>query len=468
MKLRNPWILLLTAILLLSMTACGKKSENTLAERSETMTAETLLQNLADATKDQPITTAHAKLDMAMSIAQGGLSMDISMDMEMDMATSSDPYASYMDMTMNMDMLGETMSEHSQEYVVVEDGHMMSYTYTESTDTWEVLDLGELDPNELESQLADASWLQKKDPASVTLEEATQTVNGREAYVMHCTVTGEELEETMGIMQDSLTETGMEGLDLTSLNIPTTIWIDADTFQLLQMDLDMMSMSDLLNEMFAAELGDTDDSVSVSFTTLTFVLSDLRYDAVTVPALPEEAKTAADSTDSWDLDDTDWDLDDDWELDDTDWDLDDDIEEPADGIYTISESGHQVRIDPPEGWTVDLYDTDMLSFTRDDWSQSVSYMMFDEYDEDFFVSFVEDLIEPYQADGTYVDHGRGPEIDGMQTVWLTMNDGFQFFFAFGPADGGGLYVDVLDSTDAELEDALAIALDALVTAGETL
>lgn len=468
MKLRKPWILLLTVILLLSMTACGTKSENTLAERDETMTAETLLQNLSDAAKDQSATTAHAKLDMAMSIAQSGMSMDISMDMELDMATSQDPYASYMDMNMNMDMLGETMSEHTQEYVVLEDGHMMSYTYTESTDTWAVSDLGELDPDELEAQLADASWLQKKDPASVTLEETTQTLNGREAYVLHCTVTGEELEETMGIMQDSLAETGMDSLDLTGLNVPTTIWVDADTFLVLQMDLDMMSMTDLLNEMLAAELGDVGDSVSCSFTTLSFVLSDLGYDAVTVPALPEEAKTSAVSADDdWDLDDTDW------ELDDTDWDLDDDwldseLEEPEDGIYTISETGHQVRIDPPEGWTVDLYDTDMLSFTRDDWSQSISYMMFDEYDEDFFVSFVEDLIASYQTDGTYVDHGRGPEIDGMQTVWLTMNDGFQFYFAFGPADGGGLYVDVLDSTDAELEDALAIALDALVTEGDTI
>lgn len=449
MKTMKKWLLLLTAFaMLFSLAACGGASDD-LAEAVEqeakepAMTADTLLENISDAMAGRELTAAFAEVAMDADITAEGETVNMTMDMALDMICSTNPYAAYMDMDYNISMMGESMEESMEMYMAVEDGMVMTYAYVESYDTWSVTEVGAYD-DVVTGAESDYSWLTEKDAAEVTLAEETQTVDGREVYVLDLTITGEQMNEVVGAMEDSLAEAGMGSMDMTGMDVPVTLMVDAESFMITQMDVDMMSMEDLMNDMIGSMSGTDTSGTEIVFNEFTYVYSGMRYDSVEVPAVPDEAKQST-------------------VVDDATLELPVTEEETTtEGVYTIEESGHAVDITCPDGWYVAETTYDSLMLVQNDDMVYAYYLMFDEYSkEDFLVMLEFELIQPYQEDGTYVSETAGPQICGMDTRCVVTSEGYNLYLAYGEMDGGWLYLEVADANFQGLESTLTPLLEAV-------
>ena len=248
-------ILLAAGFMGIALTGCG-------------MNAEKLVDEMAAATEGKQMTQATTTMEMDMSMEAEGVSMDMSMDMVMDIQASNDPYASYTNMETTVDVAGQQTSEVIQLYSIEEDGALVNYVYTESTDSWEKQDLG-MSMDDIASQTADYNWLlEKAKSEELTLEEDTQTVNGKEVYVTNCTLEGEEIQkafEGIGSMTDMFEQAGMGEIDFTALSVPTTYYIDKETFLPVKMEMDIEGMDEMMDELLANMFAQAEMETELNF-----------------------------------------------------------------------------------------------------------------------------------------------------------------------------------------------------------
>ncbi len=280
--MKRAMLLLLAFAMLFTMAACAGPADE------PEMTAELLLEKTAEAMEGRAVTAAHAAIVLDADITAEGETMNMGMDMTMDLLSSTDPYAAYVDMDTNISMMGETMSESYEMYMTVEDDKVMAYYYMEAYEYWSSTEVGSYSEIVAGAQ-SDFSWMLEKTEA--TLSETTETVDGTEVYVLDLVITAEQMEAVIGSMQNSLDTYGVGELNMD--DIPVTLRIDAESYTIRQMDINMMSMEDMMNEMMASMGVGEDSSTGVVFNEFTYVFSGMSYEAVEVPAVPDEAKANA-------------------------------------------------------------------------------------------------------------------------------------------------------------------------------
>ena len=284
--MKRAMLLLLAFAMLFTLAACAGPADDT-AEEPE-MTAELLLEKTAEAMEGRAVTAAHAAVVLDADITAGSETMNMAMDMTMDLLSSTDPYAAYVDMDTNISMMGETMSEAYEMYMTVEDDKVMAYYYMEAYDYWSSTEIGSYSEIVAGAQ-SDFSWMLEKTEA--TLSETTETVDGTEVYVLDLVITAVLMEAVIGSMQNSLDTYGMGEMSMD--DIPVTLRIDAKSYTIRQMDINMMSMEGMMNEMMSSMGMGEDASTGVVFNEFTYVFSGMSYEAVEVPAVPAEAKANA-------------------------------------------------------------------------------------------------------------------------------------------------------------------------------
>ena len=426
------------------MSGCQKK-----------MDADTLYQNMNEAMKAVTAQAADMEMDLEFTVSTMGISMNMAMSMDMAMQAKSDLSAMHMDITANMDAMGQSEEISMEVYTAVEDDAIVSYVYERDTETW--VKSVEEGYQELTAQIQELTKelgldQQTMPKGTLTLEKDQVTVNDRKCYVLTQQVGGEELKTLLNtymdkILDKAIEETGEEideetraemqqvldilkNLDWSKLSCKMVYHVDAETFLPVEGVTEITGLGETLNGMIDTimamammEMDEEAPAFSVEIPTLKMTLSNMRYnDAAEVPAVPQEVIDSAVDMDDLMMDD---------EL------IDTEVSNPAqpDGSYLLSMGGSSVSVTLPEGYMVFLSEVDMLVGVSADMMNSLTFMLVEGATaEDMAVGVLSEVDAAKEAE-SYKSHTEVAEVNGYSTMGLIYNDNTSLWYAWKELDG---------------------------------
>lgn len=283
----------------------AKEEEKVVEEEEDTketteveVTAEVydVVEKMVEACQGKMMTKSSMNMEVEMSIGVEGFFIDMDMVMNSDTYASIDPFTTYTEMTLDMNAMGQDMSEIVKSYTVEEDGKIVSYAYSSSDNQWfkEVVDIDVA--TLMEQQKVTYHFLLTKPAEEYVLDSELHNINGKDAYKLSFTLTGAELMETMrGVegVEELLAEAGMENLDMTALRAPTVYYVDAESYLIVGMEMSMEGMDEMIDKMMTELMAAEGEEYSMSFELgkCNMICSDISYEPVEIPALPEEVLT---------------------------------------------------------------------------------------------------------------------------------------------------------------------------------
>ncbi len=423
---------------------------------SDEVDAEFVLNKMYEAASaNGAISQANTNMELEMSISMEGVTIDIDMVSSGMTMLQMDPYKSYTYAEMTMTMIGQQETVVSESYIIAEDGKLVTYSYDGSTGLWSKADTG-MSEADVAGQSTNYAWMKEKPVSDYVIDTQLHNIGGRDAYKIEFDITGEEMNQSLSGMPgvtDMLSENGMGDIDMSALNVPTVYYIDAENYQILQMECNIEGMGEWMNEMMSllgADASMADYQMDFNIGKCSMLYTDISYDPVEIPALPAEATGAQDIMEpSISVDPGTTEI------------TPESTEDIAEGgVYTIEESGITAQVTYPEGWTVVYSAYDTLEIENEDTWQEAEFIMYVDVTREDFVSYVEDMIVPQlqQYEGMYVSHGAGPEMGAYETMEV-LGDGLNFFFAWAPVGEGWVFVTVTDFEGLSMEDALPPVLE---------
>ena len=426
------------------MSGCQKK-----------MDADTLYQNMNEAMKAVTAQAADMEMDLEFTVSTMGISMNIAMSMDMAMQAKSDLSAMHMDITANVDAMGQSEEISMEVYTAVEDDAVVYYAYESDTETW--VKSVEEGYQELTAQIQELTkelglGQQTMPKGTLTLEKDQVTVNDRKCYVLTQQVGGEELKTLLNtymdkILNKAIEETGEEideetraemqqvldvlkNLDWSKLSYKMVYHVDAETFLPVEGVTEITGLGETLNGMIDTimamammEMDEEAPAFSIEIPTIKMTLSNMRYyDAAEVPAVPQEVIDSAVDMEDLMMDD---------EL------IDTEVSNPAqpDGSYLLSMGGSSVSVTLPEGYMVFLSEVDMLVGMSADMMNSLTFMLVEGATaEDMAVGVLSEVDSAKEAE-SYKSHTEVAEVNGYSTMGLIYNDNTSLWYAWKELDG---------------------------------
>ena len=426
------------------MSGCQKK-----------MDADTLYQNMNEAMKAVTAQAADMEMDLEFTVSTMGISMNIAMSMDMAMQAKSDLSAMHMDITANVDAMGQSEEISMEVYTAVEDDAVVYYAYESDTETW--VKSVEEGYQELTAQIQELTkelglGQQTMPKGTLTLEKDQVTVNDRKCYVLTQQVGGEELKTLLNtymdqILNKAIEETGEEideetraemqqvldvlkNLDWSKLSYKMVYHVDAETFLPVEGVTEITGLGETLNGMIDTimamammEMDEEAPAFSIEIPTIKMTLSNMRYnDAAEVPAVPQEVIDSAVDMEDLMMDD---------EL------IDTEVSNPAqsDGSYLLSMGGSSVSVTLPEGYMVFLSEVDMLVGMSADMMNSLTFMLVEGATaEDMEVGVLSEVDSAKEAE-YYKSHTEVAEVNGYSTMGLIYNDNTSLWYAWKELDG---------------------------------
>ena len=442
--------ILLAALMVLALAACGAQPQETTKGTTappettlppETtqppLTAKWVAEQMVQAVDGKTMTGGTVAISFGFTMIvpeseeEEPTETTIEMAMVMDMKLSADPVAMYADSQISMKMTGLDVSYGTESYMVMEDGQLVNYTHMLLDDSWTKTSATAAQMSEM-NQEADYSWLLAKDDAALTLTDGIQLLNGREVYVLNCVLTGEEMQKTMDSSAgagDSLAELGISAEDFAALRVPTVYYIDAHTFYPVEAQMNVEGFDTLINGIFSSTLGMDPETAGVQIKTgeMTMSMTNMSFDPVEVPPVPQEAYGATANA----------------------------------GVYQLTEEGKTVQVNLPLGWVELEAEEDALSLVSSDYAQSALIAVFaDVTGMDFAALIEEGDVASLKQSGEYIGHGMGEPIGDYQTMWIQA-DSMNIYYAWGSVGDAYVYVHIVDTTGLTLEEALTPLLSAI-------
>lgn len=276
---------MILSLLCLTATGCGE------------MTAEKLAGKMNGAAEGKQITCADMEMELEASYAMNLMGMDMSTDMAMDMDLgmqfNAEPFAGYTEGHLKMTLMDQEIDTDIKAHTVIEDDEIVTYGYTGMTDTWSRQDTG-LGASEYEQLLLTAP-VEEYDASEFELEEETADLDGSEVYVLHLSYTGEEMEM---ILSEMGSFSGMSGIDegsMSDITVPATVYVDAQTFLPVRIEMDIEGMENLVNNMLEQEIQNLGEyaqgaEISVEVGKCHAVMKNFGYDVQQIPEVPQEAR----------------------------------------------------------------------------------------------------------------------------------------------------------------------------------
>lgn len=426
------------------MSGCQKK-----------MDADTLYQNMNEAMKAVTAQAADMEMDLEFTVSTMGISMNIAMSMDMAMQAKSDLSAMHMDITANVDAMGQSEEISMEVYTAVEDDAVVYYAYESDTETW--VKSVEEGYQELTAQIQELTKelgldQQTMPKGTLTLEKDQVTVNDRKCYVLTQQVGGEELKTLLNtymdqILNKAIEETGEEideetraemqqvldvlkNLDWSKLSCKMVYHVDSETFLPVEGVTEITGLGETLNGMIDTimamammEMDEEAPAFSIEIPTIKMTLSNMRYnDAAEVPAVPQEVIDSAVDMEDLMMDD---------EL------IDTEVSNPAqpDGSYLLSMGGSSVSVTLPEGYMVFLSETDMLVGMSADMMNSLTFMLVEGATAEDMAVGVLSEVDAAKEGESYKSHTEVAEVNGYSTMGLIYNDNTSLWYAWKELDG---------------------------------
>lgn len=466
-QIKKLTMLLLILGLLLSLTGC--------------MNLETLLEKAEEANTDRKITEFTAYVPISGSATLGEETATFSLNVE-TFNCKEDEFNEYAEIRYEGEVDEKWICDRVRTYITVEDDELVSYYHYALTDVWERIASGmtTADLQKYADQFQDAfSKLNTEefiDLTKLVLAEEKQIVCNREAYLLEYSMSGEELQKIYDSMDmeslydavfaavqaeesfalneeqqqllDKIKSSAMLDLNFKQLQVECKIYIDAETFETVQMEYEVLGvdglvdgivdsimsfMYDILDETGVEYNPEDVPKIAVDLDDITFVINDFGYDAVQIPEIPEKALiiTAQENFNP----------------------------DMGDGTYVIQEYGDAVRISVPEGWLPEPEWYYGLTLTKQDanqmaiWgmSETAVFMMYGkDYTEDDFKAMVAENEEYFKSLEIYHET-TNPEVDGY-TVYRLNNMRLNAYYAWKPVGDGWLFVEYYDVTVQPMEN----------------
>lgn len=428
---RSVCVSALLTVFCLSISGCGK------------MTIEKLMTNMDEAMAGKAIAYSEVGMDMTASMGMSVMGMDMSMDMvmnmDMDMWTSEDPIKSYMEGTMHMEVLEQEIDSDMEIYMEENGDVLSTYTYSGMDDSWSYSE-EEFDREEYLA-MNDVSHFPMEDRFSdAVLDEETVEINGREAYVLHITCTGDDMNSLMDKVGGSVMNSSeYSDLSFDGLSVPAVYYVDTETFLPIQIELDMEGMDTLINDMLEKELGslgsdsgskglrgddDTSsltsslDDVDVNITEITFhmTLSNISFDPQDVPSVPEDVKESLSFDNA----------------------LEDVGVSINDSTYVLKNDDCAIKVVIPDDYTDMDSGEDTLSFYKGDYSAFIEYMLVTDDEIEYFEEDLKDYYgDSYEAENVQADLGTA-------SVYWIEEDGYNLICILLPLDNCTLFSSAMD------------------------
>lgn len=274
-----------------AMTGCGKP------------TVESLVDGMFDSEIESQ--TVEVEMDIVLSAAASGISVDIGMDGDFEMQISGmngKEQITYVDGKLGMNAMGQNESVGFEAYAVVDDGTVTAYAYDEDSDTWYKTETESDGSDALDQDTIDEITEAMKDVLKENgeLAEDTEKVEGEECYVITATVEGGDwsaiLKPMQGMIDDAMEEADVD-IDVLSwfeyFSADITYYISKDTGYLVKSEVDM-SDTDLFGmvkqmakdigvEEYFGDVTDMIEDCSFSKFYLSAVFSDINDTEVEVP-----------------------------------------------------------------------------------------------------------------------------------------------------------------------------------------
>lgn len=266
--MRKKIVWLLVSVMLLSAVVfggCGKKE----------VTAESLVKEVNENMEKVKSYTGDMDMKMSMNVSSQGVAMDMDMGMQGTIEYTAEPEIVHMKGTMDVSLLGLSMDMDM--YSQVEDNKATVYMCM--MNEWMKSETG-IDESSIQDMYAIA-----EDGKDMTLAEETEKIGDREVYVLTSTITGEEFQEIMGVMEN-MTE-GVGDMDWSNMQANVTMKIYKDTILPASVSIEMSDSGE----------GIESEGVTVKFNNLSVVMNYVDFDSVDSIEIPEEA-LAAKSVDS--------------------------------------------------------------------------------------------------------------------------------------------------------------------------
>ena len=259
--MRKKIVWLLVSVMLLSAVAFGGKKE---------VTAESLVKEANENMEKAKSYAGDMDMQMSMNISSEGVAMDMDMGMKGTIEYTAEPEIFHMKGTMDMSLLGLSMDMDI--YSQVEDDKAI--VYMGMMDEWMKSET-EVDESNMQELYTIAG-----DGKDMTLAEETEKIDDREVYVLTTTITGEEFEEIMGVME-GMTE-GIDEMNWSDVQANVTMKIYKDTVLPASVSIEMSDSGE----------GIESEGVTVKFNSISVVMNYTDFDSVDSITIPEEALAA--------------------------------------------------------------------------------------------------------------------------------------------------------------------------------
>lgn len=279
-------------LLCMLLSGCEKVSGET-----EKISAEELVMEMRTANENQKITyeIIDVKIDASYGTKMEGFSMSAGflMGLELEQWISPDPFASYSKGTMTLEALNQDYVYKVEDYRLVEEGKIVAYTYDGMTDEWgkEESAIAPLDYHD--EYFTKVAHLEP-DFENASLQEDTEMVGEREAYVLLGECSGEDVKELLyhsGLFQDFEFRASVETFK--EIKIPVSCYVDTESLLILQMELEPSAMEELVKLLFADEMDVSEDSEQeyvINVEECYLKIKDMNYEPQKIPQVPENAK----------------------------------------------------------------------------------------------------------------------------------------------------------------------------------
>lgn len=393
-RMRFVAVAVMICLMVLALGGCKKK-----------VTVESILTETAKNLESVESIEGSLSMEMGFGISQSGFSMGMNMNMDFDMEVMKDPSMFHMNGNVGMDLMdfsvdmeayGETKENQSIVYMNVGDEWTKQSSDATEEESFDILqsvkDLLPEDPGEKGIQ--------------AVLAEDTETVNGKDAYVITSQLSGEDIGDALDVFESLMEDSIDSEMDLSDLTVEVTIKVYKDSMLPASIG---MTMAD-----GAVSVAD-EDGMAMTLDGLSYEFIISEYNSVEKIEIPEEALNAEEETMDTLLDDT---------TDDTNV-INENQESSLlqeDGKYILTDYSEsvQVPVAPPADFTISEYsDNTWLCFdsnqSDDEVELSLTYTVTELYD-----GFTEeDLEAQYISMGSYTNEDedyQDVQISDVQTV----------------------------------------------------
>ena len=280
--------LVLAALMVLSLTACGGDKGSNGGTKKEASADEIIKTSLE---KSKGIKSLDTEMKMVMKItakAPNTADQSAAINMDVKMTMFNDPMKGKLDIAMDMGAQGK---QNMTAYIQKDDGK--NVMYVTDGNAWVKQTISEADLAQYDAADQVTSYMTS---AQKFEKQGTEEINGKPTFKIQGILGGEMLKEAINSTGavDQLAAMGVDKEEIYKdiKDLPVTIWIDQETNYPVKYAMDMTEMMQGIYQKMMESLGDKTEGRSITCDELSTVITCSNFNGATDFQIPQEALDA--------------------------------------------------------------------------------------------------------------------------------------------------------------------------------